>query len=333
MDKKPKPDIKNNLPTFGICSALELKEVGWPEDFDKDDQNAFALALNITGSYEGFNGWQNLSNNFDGMGLSMGLLNQNLGSGTLQPLFLKIRDNHPKVFKDNLTEPMRKSLLKMLADWEKSAPVQTSGFSKLSDIELNKKLVNFSNNRLEDQGQIDKLYTFNLRISTHNKKSVAWAKRTLYKDRKHKYFKALWEKGLKGIAASPEYVTLQIAAAQYLHDRAIGYKERLGWKELRAYLFLFDIATQNGTLKDHHFEKFAKWLTKNPNASEEKQLLEMLEIRVVDSHPKWQEDVRRRKRTIIKGKGFVHGEDRNLPLEFCYDQVFPYPFQLPENPT
>ena len=221
-----------------------------------------------------------------------------------------------------MTPSMLSSLLKMLASWERSS---VSSSSKLiSEKEPQRYLLSTEEIGLSSLSSVDKTYGLFSEVRGSNSSSVKWAKNTLYKD-SGKTFKPEWESALREIAGSPEYVSLQIKEAQYLHDRASDYRDRLSWTQLRAYLFLFDISVQNGTLKDKHFNKFAKWLKKNPSATEEEQMLEMLEIRVVDSHSKWQKDVRIRKTTVIKGVGFVHGEDRNLPLEYCYDPINSYP--------
>ena len=52
------------------------------------------LCLNITGAFEGPNSWATCSGNFDKSGLSCGLLQWNLGQGTLQPLLQRMLSNH-----------------------------------------------------------------------------------------------------------------------------------------------------------------------------------------------------------------------------------------------
>ncbi|MEM7647402.1 MAG: hypothetical protein AAF203_10865, partial [Pseudomonadota bacterium] len=301
-----------------ICSSLDFNNVTWPKDYRQTDQVAFSLAMNITGSFEGHAGWTNLSNNFDGQGVSMGILNQNLGQGTLQPLLIQMRENHLDILESVMTKSMLDSLLKMLKDWER-ARVSSFDLQRVAPPEVERRLVDLS-----DEGDIDKHYAFAGISLRSNSKSVRWARKTLYTDSKGRKFKESWRKALKALAGDPAYVSLQIAAARYIHDRTHSYRERLGWTQLRSYLFLFDIVVQNGSLRDKHFEKFDDWMTEQARATEEEQMLEMLEIRVVDSNPKWQKDVRLRKTAVIKGVGYVHGEDRNLPIEYCYDPLLTY---------
>ncbi|MCB0377025.1 MAG: hypothetical protein KDD33_00905 [Bdellovibrionales bacterium] len=331
--KNEVPGAENTEPKPGdleICSTLDFAGVSWPSHYQFEDQRAFALALNITGSFEGHSGWTNLSNNFDGQGFSMGILNQNLGQGSIQPLLLHIRDHSPHVFEQAMTQEMMTSFLGMLTEWEASAPTATLAPLSRVDEDVEKGIVDELVLRNVLGETVDKrYYPLVVRLEPHNQKSVNWAKANLYTSSSGKDFKPEWKDALKAIAGSPEYVTLQIEAAQYLHERSHDYRQRLGWNEIRAYLFLFDIATQNGTLQEKHFDQFDAWLAKNPNATEEQQMLKMLEIRVKDSNAKWRDDVRKRKTAIIKGTGFVHGEDRNLPLEYCYDPLESYPGNTP----
>jgi hypothetical protein len=53
----------------------------------------------ITGAFEGVGGFSNLTGNFDGAGISFGLLQWNFISGTLQPLFKEMYKNGPVTFK------------------------------------------------------------------------------------------------------------------------------------------------------------------------------------------------------------------------------------------
>ncbi len=302
-----------------ICSALDFDDVSWPSDYVAADEMAFALGMNITGSFEGHAGWTNLSNNFDGQGVSMGILNQNLGQGTLQPLLINLRDNNKSVLENAMTPSMLDSLLGMLEKWERSSDSVTAVSALGEATTQSRRLV------LNQDPNIDKKYAYAGIQTRSNSASVRWAKKTLYTDSAGRNFKSAWKTALKEIAGHPDYVSQQIEAAQYIHDRALDYKGRLGWKQLRAYLFLFDIVVQNGSLKDKHFEEYEDWLAEQTSrVTEEEQMLEMLEIRIKDVIPKWAKDVRSRKQTVILGSGFVHGEDRNLPVEYCYDPIFKY---------
>ncbi len=301
-----------------ICSALNFDGVDWPEDVEPLSQLAFALGLNVSGSFEGHSGWQNLSNNFDGQGVSMGLLNQNLGQGSLQPLWIGLRERSPWVLDQVLSPSQKKSMLDMLANWERSrAPLVSMSLEEDLSLEFEER----QPIEILDEN-VDKKYgTFTLSQSS-NSSSVQWSKRTLYTDSNGRRFRPEWRKALKEMASHPDYVTLQIEASQRIHNVAEIYARRLSWIQLRSYLFLFDIIVQNGGLASRHFQRFFDWYEDNSQMSEQEQVRKMLEIRVVDSNPKWQKDVRIRKSSIINDTGFVHGEKRNLPQEFCYEPEF-----------
>ena len=68
----PGPNFKPS-----ICSDLSFEQVEWPSNVSTKQLDAFALGMNITGSFEGHDGWSNIANDFDGQGLSLGLFNQN----------------------------------------------------------------------------------------------------------------------------------------------------------------------------------------------------------------------------------------------------------------
>ena len=90
-----------------ICSQLNFENVSWSPNLSFAERNALALALNISGSFEGSAGWSNLANNFDGQGMSFGLLNQTLGTGSLQPLMTRFSRENPalgqRIFGSELT--------------------------------------------------------------------------------------------------------------------------------------------------------------------------------------------------------------------------------------
>ncbi len=59
----------------------------------------------LTGAFEG-GGYDTLSGNFDGMGISFGFLQWNLGQGTLQSLLLSMYEAGPKTFQRCCTQPV-----------------------------------------------------------------------------------------------------------------------------------------------------------------------------------------------------------------------------------
>lgn len=119
----PASTISDSTSNLSMCSALELSEISWPQDFSSTEQVMMSVAMNVTGSFEGDEGWSNLSNNFDGQGLSMGLFNQNLGSGSLQPLLNKMKSNAVSQMQSVLVSKNLNSLSTMINNWKQNGSI------------------------------------------------------------------------------------------------------------------------------------------------------------------------------------------------------------------
>lgn len=278
--------------------ALDFSGVTWSDSLTVDDRKAIGIALNITGSYEGNTGWGNISDNFDGQGLSLGLLNQNLGQGSLQPLLIRMRDRHPEALKSLFSATHLKSLLGMLSQWEKGS----KGLPEPRTLSI-----------LDEPRDAEAL--------SINSDSVQWAKDNLYDGSS---FDPAWKKELTALAEHPDYVSYQIATAEGYHQKALGYQARIGIKEFRAYLMLFDIVVQNGSLYEDDLTDYEAWVKANPKATSTAKLKKLVELRVRHVREQYKNDVRNRKNTIIDGTGTVHGEKRNLPKEYSYDPLWAY---------
>ena len=112
------PAAAQTLRSESICSRLSFSDVTL--DVAGDQKEAFELALNVTSSYEGSDGWSNLSNNDDKQGVSLGLLQWNLGQGTLQPILLDMVKNHAEVVSSVVSPSHLASLQGMLSAWSKT---------------------------------------------------------------------------------------------------------------------------------------------------------------------------------------------------------------------
>ena len=284
-----------------VCSELDFGGVTWPGALTEDDRAALEIALNISGSFEGGDAWANISDNFDGQGVSLGLLNQNLGQGSLQPMLIRLRDEHLETLKALLSPEHLDSLLAMLAEW-RSAAADESTPGPLSALD----------NPEERGGPV---------ATAANKASVDWAVANLYVEGG---FAPLWKGELKALASSRDYVSIQIAAAVAAHDRAVAVEKPVGVRELRDYLFLYDVYVQNGGLYAQDLADYADYVKKTPEAGATARLEELLELRLRHVRKQYVADVRSRKLAIIRGTGSVHGEPRNLPGQYCYDGLWPY---------
>ncbi len=265
-----------------ICSDLNFKNVYAPENFSREAINIFALALNISGSFEGHDQWQNITNNFDGQGLSLGLLNQTLETGSLQPLLIEYMQRDNEKMKSHFLHEDFLSLKQMLEQYE-PGPVSFS----LDSLGVK-----------EDQ-------------------SVSWALENLYSDDGRNFYPR-WKNSLQQMAASKNYREIQLNAASDLHEKAMEYFDEFQLKELRSYLFLFDIVVQNGGFYRRNRDEYQIFLQENPQAQEEEKLGFLLESRLVQVRDQFREDVRSRKESLIQGSGIVHRIMRNYEQEYCY---------------
>ncbi|MCC7405317.1 MAG: hypothetical protein IT288_13045 [Bdellovibrionales bacterium] len=288
---------------WGICSALDFQGVRWPAKLTARERENLALALNVTGSFEGRSGWANLTNNFDGQGVSLGLLQQNLGQGSLQPLLINMRDQASSVWQAVLSPAQRRSLEAMLARWEQAKALEPESASNW-DLEISVLDI--------DAGR-------KVNLTARNQASVDWAVATLY--RNPTQFHPDWQLALEALARTPEYVGQQIEAALALHARATGYADDHGFGLRASYLFFFDIAVQNGGIPSADWQEWQGLVESHPEWVEQDKLVSLLEIRLRRVLPRWREDVRKRKMTIIVGQGVVHGSSRHLPQEYCYQQA------------
>ena len=108
------PPLPEEKTTERVISAIEnTKNAQVPSEtinkFKKDDKSIQnrplpERILALTGSFETSEGFPKcftgLSNNFDGQGISFGVLQWNFGQGSLQPLLQKMNDNHTDICKN-----------------------------------------------------------------------------------------------------------------------------------------------------------------------------------------------------------------------------------------
>ncbi len=307
-------------PTLGICSKLDFVGVEWPKTLVQSDRKAMALALNITGSFEGGAGWANLGNNFDDQGMSLGLNQQNFGQGTLQPMLQSMVQKQPSVMQSLFSTANLKSLTAMLKPFSAATAASASDESKF-EVLLNDDT--FSEELFPDQealSPLDEGFEVNT-ISASDAKtaaSVTWAKNTLYKTVGGSVFKTDWKNSFLSVAVTAPYRSLQVQAALAMFKKAGGYFDSLKFTELRSLLMMYDIVVQNGGLNSTHLAQYRQYVAANPQATETARLTKLLEIRIVSVRSQFKNDVRSRKMTIINGTGTVHGSKRDLQKEYCF---------------
>lgn len=302
-------------PIEKICSRLDFKDVSWPSTMTPQEQMQFAVALNITGSYEGNVGWKNLAGNFDGQGISMGLMQQNLGQGTLQPLWIEMFQRDPQALENLFSSGQRLSMRRMLEAW-RGSPIPTIA-------ELKREPAKLDIGELFPQGdsfnELDENYKppFLRETIAKNDNSVAWARSEALSS--NGQILGSWKSPLEVMAETSKYRSLQISASTLYFLKAQSYFQSFKFTEIRFLLLMYDFVVQNGSIGQAHLALYNMWLKNNPNASEEDRAFALLEARLTTVKDQYKADVRARKSTIIRGTGVVHKKNRNLPKEFCYD--------------
>ena len=291
------PPYSSLEPPTKIKSNIDFSDIVWPQTMNSLDQRALELALNITGSFEGLESWTNITNNFDKQGMSLGLLSQNFGSGTLQPLLIQMRDQHAAEMARIFSKEHLLSLYAMLSDWQHLRPHFAEKIVSVFDLRV---------------------------LATPEKNSVAWAQKNLYTDKAGLNFIPQWKAEFQSLAIVPTYKNLQFGEALNMHFEAKGYAEQTGVHQLRSYLMMFDVVDQNGDMPAEDFSDYQKFLAANPKATDDARLSQLVELRIRHVYPIYAEDVRSRKMAIVNGQGLVHTAHRNLELQYNFNRLEAY---------
>ena len=216
-------------------------------------------AIRITGRFEG-SGYGNITGDFDGQGLSLGILQWNIGQGTLQPLLMEMNLNH------NITT--RNILLELYN-------------------------------------------SFNTMLSKTPSEQLVWAKSI---NSSRKTIKEPWNSRLIALANSEEFKEIQLNHAKIRGDLALNICNKYNLKSERAFALAFDIAVQNGGVKEKTDLRIA--YRASSDVTEKDRMLLIANAVANDSNPTWIEDVRARKLAIVNGVGRVHGEFMNIDKEY-----------------
>lgn len=299
---EPTPDPTTTFTNLKFCSPLSFSGVRWAPDMDLKTQRAFAIGLSLTGGFEGSAGWQNLTNNFDGMGMSGGLLNQTLGTESLQPLLQKIIADHRSEVSTVLTPEHLTGIIGMLNSWHPSLQLKEL---KLTEVQEDSPFV----------------FQSGLQEMRAKNSSVQWAVDHLYQS--NGQFLPDWRQQLKSLFSTTDYINLQIEAALRIHLKAMAYMKRTGFKDLRSYLLFFDIIVQNGSISDTRFQEWKDKVVHDRIVGEVALLKALIEIRLQDTLEEYRADVRSRKYAVVDGEGVVHGKNWNLSKSYCYDSADP----------
>lgn len=262
------PDGRVGLKTWGALFG-EPSQIPEPAIVNED---LARRCLALTGAFETGTGvpecFCGLSGDFDGQGISFGVLQWNFGQGSLQPLLKEMMTQHAGVAKSIFGEHY---------DALQAA-------LKASDDEL----MSFA------------------RSVQHP------IRRTVHEP---------WRGYAKALGRTPEFQAIQVRHASGIFERALQMAEEYElWSE-RAVALMFDIVTQNGSIRSITKAQILAEIRTLPAAlSDREREVHKLEIvanrRAEAANPRWVDDVRRRKLCIARGEGVVHGIDYDLEDQF-----------------
>lgn len=208
-----------------------------------------------------------LAGDFDGMGMSVGALQWNFGTGSLQPLLRGLDARHPELF-DDVFGRRAAELRRVLAA------------SRVDQLAWARSIQNSATFRISEP----------------------------------------WRGLFKTLGRQPECIAAQTAAAGERYALALRMCRDYGlWSE-RAAALMFDVVVQNGSILDATRARILAGFAALPPASADATEVARMEIvanrRAEAARPQFVEDVRRRKLTIARGVGTVHGRHYDLAWDF-----------------
>ncbi|WP_305046289.1 peptidoglycan-binding domain-containing protein [Geoalkalibacter sp.] len=209
-----------------------------------------------------------ISGDFDGQGLSFGVLQWNLGQQSLQPLFREMADKHPDLLQD----------------------ICQDHYPELRAV-----------------------------FTSSAEEQLAWVRSV--QDQRRFVLHEPWLGLLKTLGRREEFQKIQVRHAEKLYRQARALCQDYGLWSQRAVALMFDIKVQNGSISslvraqiEADFARLDQGLSQEE--SEQARLLIVANRRAEASNPRWIEDVRRRKLTIARGEGRVHGHQYHLADDF-----------------
>ncbi len=117
-----------------------------------------------------------------------------------------------------------------------------------------------------------------------------------------------WERAFGTLGSDPDVQEIQLRRVKKYWDTGDRDANRFHLRTEAGIALCFDIAVQNGGIdNDTEARRISTWINDNPGASERDVLVRIADVVAENSRPQYVEDVRKRKRTIAKGDGEVHG--------------------------
>lgn len=124
-----------------------------------------------------------------------------------------------------------------------------------------------------------------------------------------------WAGYFKALGRTPEFQKIEQEAAAGLYAAALQLCKDYGLVTERAVALMFDIKTQNGSIRDVTKAQIMRDF--ESTSGDESERLRIVANRRADAaKPQWAEDVRRRKLCVVNGVGTVHGNKIDLEKQF-----------------
>lgn len=126
-----------------------------------------------------------------------------------------------------------------------------------------------------------------------------------------------WGGLFKTLGRCEEFQDIEVDTAGRLYDEAIELAREYDLRSERAVTLMFDIKVQNGSIYPYVKHQIMRDFDHLPeDANEEDRLSIVANRRAEACKKRWIEDVRRRKLTIARGRGTVHGMHYELKEDY-----------------
>lgn len=249
-------------------------------------------ALRITGRFETSDDpLAGVSGDFDGMGLSLGVLQWNIGTGSLQPIIKEV--GRPAVvammpiYGGELWEASTNTIphgLRIVRAWQTNSRLRPAVVAELKALLRSERCI---------QQQV---------AAAHGRARLAFATATDWSKRKPTLQEFCWffdlvtqNGGLKGVTSEGVVNFIDAAGTEHADDVACD------WLAARS--------SEESGFKDAH-RNAALW--RDAIAGEHMRLFIASYLRAQSARMQWRADVLNRKGTIASGVGWVHGEMHDL---------------------
>jgi hypothetical protein len=264
--------------TLSILSPTELKAVKIVSTFE----------TNRAGGFGGLTG------NFDGQGLSFGLMNFTIKAGSLIPLLLEFINRYPDRFLAAFEIDAARFREIMVA----TKPDPSNPKRRIRDVGRQMEFVNHEMNAIPREAKGNKIIE-------------------------------PWKTYFDRLENDPEFQKIQVKAVRRALDRARYWYDYFGFKTERGFAFMFDLVSSHGgawlnaskfhgrriaLLRKLLADKQAKLGRENLTELEK---MEAIANMIADvSSTKWREMVRKRKLWFVRGVGEVHDTPYDIKKNF-----------------